>query len=235
MIRNILVVTLVMVLTAVGIVVNLLILPLHNWLIIFWSKFLLLLLGVKLNVNGKENLPLSGPGIFIINHESALDIPIAIAAVEKPVRFMAKQELFRLPFFGWVLKLSNHIPIDRANRKKAIASIERVSKKLVKRKIFIIVSPEGTRSYTGKIAAFKKGAFRLAESRNLVIIPITIMGARYCVPNKTFKVIPGTVNVQINPAINISQFENIDDCIQSVRNIMVEQKNEFEKDREHAV
>ena len=212
-------------------VFNLLVLPIHNVLIVIWSNLLLWLFGIRLEVTGSEHLPDKGPGIIVINHESALDIPIAVAAVKKPVRFMAKQELFRIPFFGWLLKLSHHIPIDRENRKKAIASIEKVSKILVRKGIFIIVSPEGTRSHTGRIAAFKKGAFRLAESYDLAVIPMTLMGARYRVPTKSFKVVPGYIKIIINSSVKVSQFKTLEDCIRQVRDLMVNQKEEYERNR----
>ncbi|MDO9548537.1 MAG: lysophospholipid acyltransferase family protein, partial [Candidatus Marinimicrobia bacterium] len=180
---------------------------------------------------GDKSFASLNPGIIIINHESSLDIPIAVTAMKKPARFMAKQELFRVPFFGWLLKISNHIPIDRENRHKAIKSIDTVSVKLIKKKISIIVSPEGTRSYTGKIAPFKKGAFRLAQFYNLPLIPVTIMGARHCIPNKTLRVIPGIVTINIGNPVYTSQFKDIDECIKNVRNSMIALKEEYEQIR----
>lgn len=231
MIRNIFSVATVIIITALGVILNLIILPLHNVGLIIWSKLILLVLGVKLRVTGRESLDSVKSGIILINHESALDIPIAVAAIKKPSRFMAKVELFRVPLFGWLLKISNHIPIDRKNRQKAIQAIDSVSAKLIKKNISIIVSPEGTRSSTGKIGPFKKGAFRLAEKHNLPLVPVTIMGARFCLPNKSLKVIPGTVQVKIGKPVFISQFRNIDECIQQVRGGMVAFKEEYELHR----
>ena len=138
MIRNILSISITLLITILMAALNLFYPPLHSWLFIVWSRIVLILLGVKLNVSGKEHLPEKGPGVIIINHESALDIPIAVAGLQAPVRFMAKRELFKVPIFGWCLALCNHIPIDRQNRNKAINSIKKVSKKLIQRQIFII-------------------------------------------------------------------------------------------------
>ena len=231
MIRNILSISSVMIVTALGVVVNLIVFPLHSRGLILWSRIVLALVGVKVTIIGNKDLTNVNPCIILMNHESSLDIPIVLAATKKSARFMAKQELFRIPFLGWLLKICNHIPIDRNNRQKAIKSIEKVSARLVKKKISIIVSPEGTRSYTGEIAPFKKGAFRLAQSHNLPIIPVTIMGARFCIPNKTLKVIPGTVTVDLGKPVYTNQFNDIDECIKNIRDSMVTLKTEYENSR----
>ncbi|MCK4640480.1 MAG: 1-acyl-sn-glycerol-3-phosphate acyltransferase, partial [Candidatus Marinimicrobia bacterium] len=228
MIRNILSISIALLVTVLMAAINLFYPPLHSWLFIVWSRIVLILLGVKLNVSGKEHLPEKGPGVIIINHESALDIPIAVAGLQAPVRFMAKRELFKVPIFGWCLALCNHIPIDRQNRKKAIKSINKVSKKLIRKRIFVIVSPEGTRSHDGQIRPYKKGAFRLADAENLPLIPVTIMGARYCIPKKSFNVVPGNVDIVIDKPVYVHQFANVDECIQAVWELMVKRKETYE-------
>lgn len=232
MIRNILSISITLLITILMAALNLFYPPLHSWLFIVWSRIVLILLGVKLNVSGKEHLPEKGPGVIIINHESALDIPIAVAGLQAPVRFMAKRELFKVPIFGWCLALCNHIPIDRQNRTKAIKSINKVSKNLIRRRIFIIVSPEGTRSHDGQIKPFKKGAFRLADAENLPLIPVTIMGARYCIPSKSFNVVPGKVDIVIDKPVYVHQFANIDECIKAVRESMIMRKETYEQNRQ---
>jgi len=231
MIRNIISVSTVILVTAIGVVINLIILPLHNRGMVIWSRLVLAISGIRLDVHGRERLKASGSYIFLINPESALDIPIAVAATRKSSRFMAKKELFRVPFFGWLLKLCNHIPIDRGNRQKAVESINSVSSKLVKKKISIIVSPEGTRSVDGKIMPFKKGAFHLAEKYDLPLVPVTIMGARHCMPNKTLRIFPGTVTVQIGAPVYLSYYHTIDECIEDVRQNMINQKENYEQKR----
>jgi len=232
MIRNILSISITLLITILMAALNLFWPPLHSWLLIVWSRIVLILLGVKLNVSGKEHIPEKGPGVIIINHESALDIPIAVAGLHVPARFMAKRELFKVPVFGWCLALCNHIPIDRQNRTKAIKSINKVSKNLIRRRIFIIVSPEGTRSHDGQIRPFKKGAFRLADAENLPLIPVTIMGARYCIPNKSLNVVPGNVDIVIDKPVYVNQFANIDECIQVVWDLMVKRKETYEQNRQ---
>jgi 1-acyl-sn-glycerol-3-phosphate acyltransferase len=231
MIRNIITLIVVFVMTVILGIINLLILPLHNVIMISWSWILLQVAGIKLDITGREHIPAQGPGVIIMNHESALDIPIAVVALNVPVRFMAKQELFRIPVFGWCLSLCHHIPIDRQDTKRAVESINKVSSSIIKRKQFVIVSPEGTRSFDGKIKTFKKGGFRLAEQQNLPLIPVTLMGTRFCVPKKSFKLIPGTVQVAIDRPVHIGDFDNIDECVNHVRDIIVNRKERYEQSR----
>jgi len=231
MLRNIITLIVVFVMTVILGVINLLILPLHNVIMIGWSWILLKVAGIKLDITGRENLPAQGPGVIIMNHESALDIPIAVVALNAPVRFMAKRELFKIPVFGWCLSLCQHIPIDRQDTRKAVEAINKVSHFIIKRRQFVIVSPEGTRSYDGKIKPFKKGGFRLAEQQNLPLIPVTLMGTRFCVPKKSFKLVPGTVQVIIDQPVHISDFDNLDECINHVRDIIVNHKERYEQSR----
>lgn len=231
MIVNIIKITLIFLWLIIGVVFALVFLPLHSWIMIIWSEVALVVMGVRLEVSGRNHLPRGKPCILVINHESALDIPVAVAATRIPVRFMAKKELYRFPFFGWVLKWGGHIPIDRKNRQKALQAIEKVSGKLIRRGISIIVSPEGTRSSSGRILPFKKGAFRLAQQNSLPLVPVILMGSRYCVPNKTFRVRSGIVKVVIEKPVYPEHYENLEECLHFVRNLMIRYKDDYEKSR----
>ena len=200
--------------------------------IMYWSSRIILWnCGIKLNINGSENLENISPAVIVMNHESALDIPVITACLTIQSRFMAKKELFRVPFFGWALSLGKHISIDRKNAKTAIRSINKGAAILVKKKFSIIVSPEGTRSPDGQIGKFKKGAFYIAKEFDLPIISITMMGNRYCVPNKSILAIPGKIDVIIDPPVSVSDFDSLTDCINSVHSTMVMHKKKYESDR----
>jgi len=194
----------------------------HNTMMRKWSQTILQFLGVIVKRGSK---------IVISNHESALDIPILMAALPIPIRFMAKKELFQIPLFGWTLNLARHIPVDRKRPRKSYTVINRVSKELIRNGLSIAVSPEGTRSYDGKIAPFKKGAFRLAKIHNLPILPILILGARHCVPNKSLSIIPGIVEVHIGKEVYLSDYPTMNDCVADLRNQMIVQKEQYEEKR----
>lgn len=205
--------------------------PFYNQILRNWAKALLSISGVRIQVFGLENLKSATPAIIAINHESALDIPVAFAALPIPMRFMAKKELFRIPVVGWVLYVGGHIPIDRQNPKKAIETINRCSAQIIERGLSIIVSPEGTRSPDGKIGSFKKGGFRIADRADIPIIPVTLLGTRYCVAKKALKIVSGKVQVIIDKPVKTSDFSEIEECSAFIRNIMVRRKDQYEASR----
>jgi 1-acyl-sn-glycerol-3-phosphate acyltransferase len=166
-----------------------------------------------------------------MNHESALDIPIMMAALPLRIRFMAKKELFKIPLFGWIINLARHIPIDREHPRRAISTINKVSRELIHQNYCIVVSPEGRRSYDGRIAPFKKGAFKLAERYKLPILPVLILGARHCVPNKKISIVPGSVEVYIEPEVQIDSYPNLTACVEDLHQRMSTQKERYENNR----
>ncbi|MCK9243982.1 MAG: 1-acyl-sn-glycerol-3-phosphate acyltransferase [Candidatus Marinimicrobia bacterium] len=205
--------------------------PSHNLLMRKWSQMLLQLIGIKVRIYGLQNIKDRNSKVIIMNHESALDIPILTAALPLRIRFMAKKELFRIPLFGWAINLARHIPIDRGNPRKSIAVINRVSDELIRQRYSIVVSPEGTRSYDGKIAPFKKGAFRLAEIHNLPIMPVLILGARHCVPNKRIAINPGIVEVHIGKVVHLKDYPSMNAGITDLRDKMIARKEQYEEKR----
>ena len=88
-----------------------------------WSRLILWTSRVRLKVSGAENLEPGVPYILCVNHQSHMDIPIVLVAVPIQFRFAAKKELFRIPFLGWHLRRSGHVPIDRENPRAAIRSL----------------------------------------------------------------------------------------------------------------
>lgn len=203
----------------------------HSIIIRYWAQLLLWLNGIKVEVEKPENLQAANPAVIIINHESALDIAMVLAALPVPVRFMAKKELFAMPIFGWELRLGGHIAIDRVQRKRALTAIEKYSPAIVREKQNIAVSPEGTRTKDGKIGPFKKGAFHLAERFDIPLIPVTILGAADLVPVRKRAILPGTARLMIDPPVKTTDFADLDACIEAVRNRMIEHKERYEVEK----
>jgi len=135
-----------------------------------------------------------------------------------------KKELVQIPFFGWQLYLGPYVMIDRKNYESAMRSIEEAKEKLVKKNISIVVFAEGTRSRTGEIQPFKRGAFRLASQVGFPIVPVTISGSNNIMPKKTFKLKPGTIHVNFDKPISTGGVESRKDEIElmnKVREIIV--------------
>lgn len=172
-----------------------------------WFRFVALVGGVKIQVTGLEKLDPQQHYILIANHESYLDILALYIALPYKLSFIAKKSLFRIPVFGWGMRASGHISIDRENPKKGKKSIAKAVKTINKHKKTIFAFPEGTRSYTGEMGPFKLGIFSLAMKTDLPLVPIAINGARDLLARNSILVKSGTINLSILEPIDISGYE----------------------------
>jgi 1-acyl-sn-glycerol-3-phosphate acyltransferase len=155
----------------------------------------------KVTRSGHENFTAGRSHVVMSNHASLLDIPAMMAAVPGSVRMVTKEELTKVPVWGPALLASGFIPIDRKNRDKAIAQLEK-AKKVLQQGVNVWISPEGTRSRDGTLAAFKKGGFHVARDLGSPIVPAWIEGAQNIIMPDQFVVVPdGHVHVTFGKPI----------------------------------
>ncbi len=166
-----------------------------------WARWILGSVGIRYRVHGLENLKPGNKYIFCGNHESAMDIPVAFAALPYNIVFLAKKELFRIPLFGWGMRAAGMVRVNRQNRKKAKESVNSALKYIHSRNINIIVYPEGTRSFDGNLLPFKRGSFLLAIQSCLPLVPVTIIGSRIVVPKKSILINRGSIDLYIDKPI----------------------------------
>ena len=121
-----------------------------------------------------------------------------------------------MPFIGWYMYATGMIFVDRSNRAKAIASLDRAGK-LIKRGRDVLMFPEGTRSKTGKIGEFKKGPFMLATKGDIAVVPVAILGTEKALPAGKFTLRPGSVSVRIGKPMRMTDGQNINDYIKAVQ------------------
>jgi 1-acyl-sn-glycerol-3-phosphate acyltransferase len=140
------------------------------------------LLDIKLQVSGGAKIDPQRAYVYMANHQSHLDIPVLYASVPtRTLRMVGKAELFKIPIWGRSMRAAGYVSIDRSNRDKAIASIERC-KQLIADGVSVFLAPEGTRSRDGRIGPLKKGGFHLAIDTGTPIVPVAISG--------TFNILP---------------------------------------------
>lgn len=177
----------------------------YHFMAKIWSKIVLLIFNVKVKVKGIENILRQKNYIYISNHASAMDIPALICAIPDQIRFLAKQELGRIPLWGWLLKYGGYILIDRRNPKRAIKSVQKAIEK-IKSGVSVLVFAEGTRSVNGELLPFKRGGFMLAIKSNTPIVPVTILNSYQIMRKHKLEINPGTIEILIDKPIEVSDF-----------------------------
>ena len=142
-----------------------------------WSEFLIKISGVKLEINGKENIEDNKNYIFSPNHTSFIDFPVLFVSVGKYLVFVAKKELKRIPIFNSILDISGFVFVDRENTDEAVKSLDELKADIKNIPRSIVIFPEGTRSESLELGNFKKGAAVLGINTGLPIVPVYIDGA----------------------------------------------------------
>jgi 1-acyl-sn-glycerol-3-phosphate acyltransferase len=184
----------------------------------WWARTLLLLSLIRVTVRGAEHIDPARPCIFAANHQSYMDIPVFFGYLPANFRIMAKASLFHLPFLGWHLRRSGHMPIARNNPRRAARSVLEAARH-VREGTPVFVFPEGGRSMDGVIGEFKAGTFLLAIKAGVPVVPITVNGTRGVLIPGSFHIRPGKVEMIIHPPISTEGMDShsADDLSDRVR------------------
>jgi 1-acyl-sn-glycerol-3-phosphate acyltransferase len=189
----------------------------------WWSKTALWFCRVRLTVQGIENIKPGTIQIFAANHSSHFDIFVLSALL--PVRFgwVAKNELFKIPFLGWHMKLQGYVSIDRKHRDKAIESLNYAAEQIRNGKR-IAMFPEGTRTREGELQPFKKGLFHLCVRTGVPIVPIIINGTYKVLKPESLIIHPGDVCVNIGEELHTEGYtpDTIEDLMADLKERMEE-------------
>ncbi len=184
----------------------------NYWLGALFLEWTFRLCGLKLIVKGLEYIPKSGPVIIVCNHQSILDILIHQMTCPRQITFIFKRELFKVPLLGHAMKIQQHIPVDRQNRKTAIETLTSLEPPL-SRGLLMVFFAEGTRTSDGQLQPFKRGAFQLAVRTGATVVPCLIEGAFQILPKHRLLASPGEVCLQFAPPIAVVKLEEDDDEI----------------------
>jgi 1-acyl-sn-glycerol-3-phosphate acyltransferase len=203
---------------------------LYHYLAKIFPLGILIISGVRVKITGLENIDRKAVYVFASNHSSHLDITALQWGVPNRLSMIFKKELARIPFFGWQLYLGPYVVIDRKDPHAAMKSLTEAKKVMDKKKISVLVFPEGTRSLTGEIQSFKRGAFYLASHSGYPIVPVTINGTNKIMPKGTFKLKRGTIYLHFDkpiPTDNIRSKKDELALMQKVREIMISNKKDY--------
>jgi 1-acyl-sn-glycerol-3-phosphate acyltransferase len=170
-----------------------------------WGKVPLLANRVKVKVEGMEQLEGEGPYIFMSNHQGSFDIFALLGYLPFQFKWLAKKELFSIPFFGWTMAAAGYISIDREGTRKTVQSINEAARKM-REGMSLVIFPEGSRSPNGSIQPFKKGGFTLAIRSKVPIIPIAITGSREIMPKEKLTATSGEIKIRMDLPIETKNY-----------------------------
>ena len=170
------------------------------WVARNWSRGALAAGGVRVRVTMDPAVDPRRGYVVMANHASYFDVLALLATLPGQYRIVAKQSLFRIPIFGWSMKMNGFIPVDRHDRSKAREIWAAAGDRLA-HGASVLFYPEGTRSHDGRIHAFQRGAFLVAMQSGAPILPVGVSGAWPVMPRHRFSVQPGEIAIHFGAPI----------------------------------
>lgn len=169
-----------------------------------WSRLTCYLTLCPVRVRGRENINQKQSYVFVSNHQGAFDIFLIYGFLGVPIKWVMKAGIAKIPFVGSACRAAGFIFVDNSTLKTAARSVTE-AESCLKRGASVIVFPEGSRTYDGKMIRFKKGAFQMAVTQKLPIMPITLNGPFNVLPIGSLNVHRYPMEMVIHPAISTEE------------------------------
>ena len=141
-----------------------------------WSKVVLRVLLLPIHVEGREHLHPRQSYVFVANHQGPVDIFLIYGYLGRNFKWMMKKALRKMPLVGVACEKARHIFVDKSGPKAIKETIDK-ARATLQNGTSLVVFPEGSRSFTGHMGLFRKGAFQLADDLQLPVVPVTIDGS----------------------------------------------------------
>jgi len=186
--------------------------PRGDWFLRFargWARTILAFSGVSVRVLRPERLRGPAPVVLVANHESLADILVLLAHVPLQVRFLAKRSVFSIPVLGWSIRAAGFVPVDRGDRTRSASTLEAALARLESGRS-VVIFPEETRTRTGEMLPFKKGAAVLALRSGRPLLPVAISGTRQVLSRESLLPSPGRVVLAVGERIESAGLETKD-------------------------
>ena len=174
-----------------------------------WSRMILGTIGARVQVEGLNRIDTSQARVYVVNHLSALDIPVLYLHLPFQFRILAKKELFSYPFMGWHLRRSGQIPVVLESPKASVRSLN-LAVAALRNNMSLVIFPEGGRSPYGQLQAFMGGAFYAAIKAQVDVVPIALVGTYEMLKMNTWHIKPGPVHMLVGEPIRAAGMSNRD-------------------------
>ncbi|MGA3131238.1 MAG: lysophospholipid acyltransferase family protein [Terracidiphilus sp.] len=173
--------------------------------------------GIRIQVQGQENIPVGRACIFMANHVSNLDAPALIPNLPGRTSVFLKRSLMKLPILGYAFKLGEFIPVDRDGSLESAQLAVADALRVLSNGLHITTFVEGKRSLDGRMLPFKKGTFYLAKDSGAPCVPVSIYGTEKIIPQGSSRIHPGTAHVVFHLALDPADYDTRDDLSEAVR------------------
>lgn len=173
--------------------------------------------GIRVQIQGQENIPAGRACIFMANHVSNLDPPALIPHLPGRTSVFLKRALMKLPILGYAFKLGEFIPVDRGGDVESAKDAVTEAQRILAHGLHITTFVEGARSYDGRLLPFKKGPFYLAKDSGALCIPVSIYGTEQILPRGSSRIRPGIAHVVFHPPIDPETYTTRDELSEAVR------------------
>lgn len=164
-------------------------------------------LGIHVDISGRELVDKKAPCVFMANHLSFLDGPLLFLLIPQSIRVILKKEVFRIPVVGLGMKHVGFVPVDRKGVRGGKKSIEKAAGLMQEKGYSFLIFPEGTRSRDGRIQPFKRGGFFLALESGAAIVPMTIRGTYELMPKGTLFARKGKISVGFHRPVSVEGYD----------------------------
>lgn len=172
------------------------------------ARLFMLFGGQWFRVRGTAPDPEKGPYLYLMNHESLFDGFMMVAGIRHYFTGVGAVEQFSYPVWGYLVKKYGVIPIVRQKLKTAITSMDKLEE-AIKKGTSMMIAPEGTRTLTGKLGPFKKGAFHVAKNTGITIVPVGLIGAYKAKNKNDWRIKPGVLTTVFGDPIVQAEYEHL--------------------------
>ncbi len=187
----------------------------------YWSKLACRMALNKVNIIKSDKLEKDQSYVFVPNHQGAFDIFLIYGYLGHNIKWVQKQQLRKIPFVGKASEIAGHVFVDQSNLKSMKATIAKAKAQLGNG-VSISIFPEGSRTSTGKMGKFKRGAFIIAKEMGLPVVPVTVNGPFDVMKIHTYIFNPGKLELIIHdpiPTVDLSD-EDIPELMNKCHDIV---------------